>query len=475
MNALISFCFFLSPVLCQIEYYEGSYNKIRKQKILPITYRLKIVYPDNMTNTNITSIKAIFSYIDPPVSSIPDEPFQISGIFVKPAQIFFLFFTREPFVQIQKNSVTYQENLGKYIQKYSNLSQEQQTQYHSKFKEMIRNQTTPKNYITYIYKRVCNDTCYLFGSQSNQASRLIYTSTRTYDHIKLDQDWRLFVSLFGLVTTFKAFVWLIIPKTQPSFVCSAAIQYLCMSEFATSLLFFGTRHYFDTLNTTVFTVILVFSLFITFYYGSNMSERSAAIEIQLNRMSWIYYLSNFRYFYFFNVFSFFHDFPMYSLFLMFSFLIPQIVFSAVYNKKKTIGLIFIFSLVFAQLCSVYLIIDYHPNKDFYFKEYSGPKMVKYPAIWVSIQLFIIVLQKLFGGAFFIPKKSRLPRFSYTAEKPPHDSECAICLGIIGDDEDFYSTPCHHYFHQECLSRWMEENAICPICRTPLPPIEDTPD
>ena len=160
---------------------------------------------------------------------------------------------------------------------------------------------------------------------------------------------------------------------------------------------------------------------------------------------------------------------------MFSFLIPQIVFSAVNNKKKTIGLIFIFSLIFAQLCSVYLLIEYNPNKDYYFKGYTTTEIIKYPAIWVSLQLFVIILQTIFGGAFFIPKESRRPHFSYIAEKPPPDSECAICLGIIGDEEEYYSTPCHHYFHQECLSRWMEENAICPICRAPLPPIEDGTD
>ena len=136
---------------------------------------------------------------------------------------------------------------------------------------------------------------------------------------------------------------------------------------------------------------------------------------------------------------------------------------------------FVFSLVFAELSSVYLIIEYCPNKDYYFEGIPASKMIKIPAIWASLQLFCIVLQRIFGGAFFIPKKSRSVQFSYTAEKPPPDTECAICLSNIGENEDYYSTPCHHYFHKECLARWLEENTICPICRTQLPPIEDVSD
>lgn len=475
MNAIFSFYLFLSPVLSLIEYYEGSYSKVNKGKILPITYRLKILYSKNNSSSEYASIKAIFSYIEPPTSSIPDEPFSTPGTYIKSADIFFMFFTREPFVQIEKNSLTYQDKIGKYIHQHSNLTQEQQDQYHKKFKEFLRNQTTPKNYITYVFRRNCSNLtnkCYLFGTQSNQYLKLIYMSMRTYDSIKLDRDWRLFVSLFGLVTTFKAFIWLVLPRTQPSLVCSAFIQYYCMGEMSTSLLFFSERKYFDTLNTTVFTVILVFSLFVTFYHGSSMINKSEMIENQTDSMRWIKILSNFRFFYFFNLFSFFFDFPYYSLFLTFSFMIPQIIFSAIYNKKKTIGLLFIFSLVFTQLCTVYLIIEYTPNKDYYFPRKNTMDYIKLPAIWASLQLICIVLQRVFGGAFFVPKKSRTVQFSYTAEKPPPDSECAICLCNIGNDEEYYSTPCHHYFHKECLARWMEENTICPICRAQLPTIEE---
>ena len=237
MNEIFSFYFFLVPVFSLIEYYEGSYSKVTKEKMLPITYRLKILYPINDTSSRYyKTIKAVFSYIEPPTSSIPDEPFSTIGTYVESADIFFIFYTKEPFVQIQKNSLTYQEQIGKFIYEHSNFTLEQQVQYHNKVKELLRNQSTPKSYMTYIFRRNCSNitkTCYLYGTQCNQASRLLYTSMRTYNYIKLDRDWRLFVSLYGLVIALKSFIWLIVPKTQPSLVCSAFIQYYCMSEFST--------------------------------------------------------------------------------------------------------------------------------------------------------------------------------------------------------------------------------------------------
>jgi hypothetical protein len=32
------------------------------------------------------------------------------------------------------------------------------------------------------------------------------------------------------------------------------------------------------------------------------------------------------------------------------------------------------------------------------------------------------------------------------------------------------TPCAHFFHKECLERWMEVKMECPTCRGVLPPL-----
>jgi hypothetical protein len=48
-------------------------------------------------------------------------------------------------------------------------------------------------------------------------------------------------------------------------------------------------------------------------------------------------------------------------------------------------------------------------------------------------------------------------------------ECAICFSSQYSDtsdspERFYSTPCNHHFHFECLQRWCLTNNNCPTCR-----------
>jgi hypothetical protein len=54
---------------------------------------------------------------------------------------------------------------------------------------------------------------------------------------------------------------------------------------------------------------------------------------------------------------------------------------------------------------------------------------------------------------------------------PHDQrrECAICFSsqysdIPDSPQRFYSTPCNHHFHFECLERWCQTNNSCPTCR-----------
>lgn len=34
------------------------------------------------------------------------------------------------------------------------------------------------------------------------------------------------------------------------------------------------------------------------------------------------------------------------------------------------------------------------------------------------------------------------------------------------------TPCGHYFHSECLAKWMDVRLECPYCRGALPPSEE---
>jgi hypothetical protein len=46
--------------------------------------------------------------------------------------------------------------------------------------------------------------------------------------------------------------------------------------------------------------------------------------------------------------------------------------------------------------------------------------------------------------------------------------CAICFGELGVIQSIYEMPCHHIFHNNCLSDYCESNRDiikCPICRS----------
>ncbi|GFQ04846.1 RING-H2 finger protein atl66 [Phtheirospermum japonicum] len=49
-----------------------------------------------------------------------------------------------------------------------------------------------------------------------------------------------------------------------------------------------------------------------------------------------------------------------------------------------------------------------------------------------------------------------------------ESECCICLGIFGDGDKVKVLPqCHHFFHSECVDKWLTTQSSCPLCRASL--------
>lgn len=49
--------------------------------------------------------------------------------------------------------------------------------------------------------------------------------------------------------------------------------------------------------------------------------------------------------------------------------------------------------------------------------------------------------------------------------PNDDATCAICLSGYKPKESLRTIPeCNHYFHSECIDKWLMLNATCPMCR-----------
>jgi len=48
-----------------------------------------------------------------------------------------------------------------------------------------------------------------------------------------------------------------------------------------------------------------------------------------------------------------------------------------------------------------------------------------------------------------------------------DAVCCICLTKYGDDDELRELPCTHFFHAQCVDKWLKINAVCPLCKTEI--------
>lgn len=51
----------------------------------------------------------------------------------------------------------------------------------------------------------------------------------------------------------------------------------------------------------------------------------------------------------------------------------------------------------------------------------------------------------------------------------HSDECSICFHRLGSGNQPSKLVCGHLFHEDCISRWLDINGKCPICRYPSRP------
>ncbi|KAI0343001.1 hypothetical protein BDW22DRAFT_1356560 [Trametopsis cervina] len=130
------------------------------------------------------------------------------------------------------------------------------------------------------------------------------------------------------------------------------------------------------------------------------------------------------------------------------------------------------------------------------------------AVFVLLQVLVILLQEYFGPTLFFPEGMTSTNvYNYHPPLPLPDPEapeqslgdCAICMDTIQVDstlrqrpdeksethslarhttqlwaqsarKSYSLAPCHHLFHTACLERWLAIKNICPQCRRPLPPL-----
>ncbi|XP_075518180.1 E3 ubiquitin-protein ligase At1g63170-like [Primulina tabacum] len=46
-----------------------------------------------------------------------------------------------------------------------------------------------------------------------------------------------------------------------------------------------------------------------------------------------------------------------------------------------------------------------------------------------------------------------------------DAVCCICLAKYAHNDELRELPCSHFFHKDCVDKWLKINASCPFCKT----------
>ncbi|CAL2234590.1 unnamed protein product [Prunus armeniaca] len=46
-----------------------------------------------------------------------------------------------------------------------------------------------------------------------------------------------------------------------------------------------------------------------------------------------------------------------------------------------------------------------------------------------------------------------------------DAVCCICLAKYSNNDELRELPCSHFFHKECVDKWLKINASCPLCKS----------
>ncbi|CAO2199257.1 unnamed protein product [Urochloa humidicola] len=56
-----------------------------------------------------------------------------------------------------------------------------------------------------------------------------------------------------------------------------------------------------------------------------------------------------------------------------------------------------------------------------------------------------------------------------------DAICCICLSKFSNNEDLRELPCTHVFHMECIDKWLQINALCPLCKAEIGGSKSVPE
>ena len=164
-------------------------------------------------------------------------------------------------------------------------------------------------------------------------------------------------------------------------------------------------------------------------------------------------------------------------FVFYSFWIPQIVRNAVHAHRRPLKPLFIVGM---SVCRLILPLYFYGCPNNFMKVPYSPRMCFGLTLYVGGQVVLLLLQYYKGSRVFVPAVFLPEQYNYFRKVKELESlreeegglDCVICMEPVDikSPSKRMVTPCNHFFHQECLERWLQVKRTCPTCRSPLPPI-----
>ncbi|KAI3951373.1 hypothetical protein MKW92_048261 [Papaver armeniacum] len=166
----------------------------------------------------------------------------------------------------------------------------------------------------------------------------------------------------------------------------------------------------------------------------------------------------------------FHSYLRPILLLTYSFWIPQIVANIIRDSRKPLHPHYILGMTVTRL-AIPLYVFGCPNN--FMRIYHDQTFCIWVAIFMGLQATMLLLQHHLGSRWCIPRQMLPKKYSYYKkfDRTCLATDCVICLTTIDLPQrpnDCMATPCDHFFHSNCLQRWMDIKMECPTCRQPLP-------
>lgn len=275
---------------------------------------------------------------------------------------------------------------------------------------------------------------------------------------------------------------------------AVADSYLCLGHLTLGI---AVHTLFNAFATAAFFKFICFSIFLMRWMlliwrarrPSGFSEGWEAMRRELSMLYSRFYLSLLA-----GLFLLYQlqDHIRVFIFALYSFWLPQIVLNVVEDHRRPLLPMYILGTSLTRL-AIPLYFWGCPNN--FLHIHPLPKTVIALVGWLFLQALVLLSQYKFGPRWFIPKAFLPEKYDYfrpvtidelededleaqnkeagegdalVANEPTR--ECCICMEtVLLHSSDRMVTPCGHYFHADCLTKWLEVRLECALCRRPVPP------